>query len=701
MGKLVVDQLIFSLNDESLRLKLLEHRWSTLEDFVSFADNLMIARLSHRGRASQRNNPTSPKRGNNAFSSSRAVQNSQQVAHSKPNSQSQSQANISTQRQSPQSQTQLNQGSNSNAFRCFTCNEIGHLSYNCPNSPNETLNFIRFSTEDCCEELVRFPNINTSTIPKLDGAYFEATVNGKVTLAYADSGSAKTLINASEVELTDIIPLDSPMNLTFLDGTPLVVLGKVVFNLSIAGVKDEAEAFVSDIPCPILLGRDLLAKLGLVFDISDNSYWAEKVRPRVKYPLLWIDRWGGPIQKGSSDTGLGLCLQKSLQSVSEVTDETGDDNETKNNIVSGKIQGYDECIDSIIEQYSVVFVDRPGYCNLIKHSIDTGDAKPVRQRPYRQSPSKRENLKLQIEQMLDLDIITPSDSEWCSPVVMVMKPDASFRLAIDYRKLNAVTKPSNYPIPTIESVLNSMHDAQVFSTLDLKAGFWQSAIHESDQVKTAFVCEEGVYQFKRLPFGLKNASQHFQQLIDTVFKPLNNSTVGKCYYPYIDDILIHSPSIEVHFQDLQDVLDCLRKAGLTVNPAKCQLLYERIKFLGYIVDGQGLRLNPAKCEAVQNYPPPTDKKSLERFLGLSGWCAKFVPNYAKIVEPLNTLRRKDVPWHWDASCENAFLTLKDEIVKSVILTIPDFRKSFEVHTDASANGLGAVLIQRDMNGNQE
>ncbi|KAJ8028182.1 hypothetical protein HOLleu_30349 [Holothuria leucospilota] len=272
MGKLVVDQLIFSLNDESLRLKLLEHLWSTLEDFVSFADNLMIARLSHRGRASQRNNPTSPKRGNNAFSSSRAVQNSQQVAHSKPNSQSQSQANISTQRQSPQSQTQLNQGSNSNAFRCFTCNEIGHLSYNCPNSPNGTLNFIRFSTEDCCEELVRFPNINTSTIPKLDGAYFEATVNGKVTLAYADSGSAKTLINASEVELTDIIPLDSPMNLTFLDGTPLVVLGKVVFNLSIAGVKDEAEAFVSDIPCPILLGRDLLAKLGLVFDISDNSY---------------------------------------------------------------------------------------------------------------------------------------------------------------------------------------------------------------------------------------------------------------------------------------------------------------------------------------------------------------------------------------------------------------------------------------------
>ncbi|KAJ8041281.1 hypothetical protein HOLleu_12055 [Holothuria leucospilota] len=178
MGKLVVDQLIFSLNDESLRLKLLEHRWSTLEDFVSFADNLMIARLSHHGQASQRNSPTSPKKGNNVFSSSRTVQNSQQVSHSKPNLQSQLQANTSTQRQSPQtqSQTQLNQGSNSNAFWCFTCNEIGHLSYNYPNSPNGTLNFIRFSTEDCCEELVRFPNINTYTIPKLDGAYIEATV---------------------------------------------------------------------------------------------------------------------------------------------------------------------------------------------------------------------------------------------------------------------------------------------------------------------------------------------------------------------------------------------------------------------------------------------------------------------------------------------------------------------------------------------
>lgn len=120
--------------------------------------------------------------------------------------------------------------------------------------------------------------------------------------------------------------------------------------------------------------------------------------------------------------------------------------------------------------------------------------------------------------------------------------------------------------------------------------------------------------------------------------------------------------------------------------------------MGYIVDGQGLHLSPAKCGAVQNYPPPTDKKSLERFFGLSGWCAKFVPNYAEIVQRLNALRQKNVAWHWDDSCENALIILKDKIVTSVILNIPDFHKAFEVHTDASAGSLAAVLVQRDMNG---
>ncbi|PIK53038.1 Retrovirus-related Pol polyprotein from transposon [Apostichopus japonicus] len=169
--------------------------------------------------------------------------------------------------------------------------------------------------------------------------------------------------------------------------------------------------------------------------------------------------------------------------------------------------------------------------------------------------------------MIELDIITPSDSNWISPVVVFEKPDSTYRLAIDYRALNTVTKPSCYPIPTIDSILHSMHNSKVISTLDLKSGFWQSAVHPDDQPKTAFVCE-GVIQFKRLPFVLRNASPNFQNLLEIVFKPLSDNSCRQ-YYPYIDNIVIHSPTIDDHFRALDAVFCCLREAGLTINPSKC------------------------------------------------------------------------------------------------------------------------------------
>ncbi|PIK40689.1 hypothetical protein BSL78_22444 [Apostichopus japonicus] len=149
-------------------------------------------------------------------------------------------------------------------------------------------------------------------------------------------------------------------------------------------------------------------------------------------------------------------------------------------------------------------------------------------------------LKEQISQMLQLGIIVPSTSEWASPVVMVEKKDGTYRLAIDYRAVNAVTKQSNYPIPIIETILHSCIVTKVLLLLILSLNFWQSAIHPDDQHKTAFVCEEGLFEFTRLPFGLRNASQQFHNLLDIVFQSFNKDVSRRSYYPYIDDIVIHS-----------------------------------------------------------------------------------------------------------------------------------------------------------------
>lgn len=686
MDKLIGDQLISSLKDENLRLKLLEQKWNTLADLADVADNLIVARAACRSKSYD----TRPK-----VSGASTQLNGNVRAP---------QSNIGSQvAQEPVTSGQRRSASRSDvtSLRCYRCNQVGHVSYNCPNNPQEdVINFVTILDPTHQEELHAVVDMinpkeeNPQYNHKPKGAYFETLIDGEASLAYVDSGADVSLISTSLVRTRVVKALEQPICLSLLDGTPFVVAGKITCTLEVAGERDQVEFFVSDIPCDILMGRDLLVKFALVFDLRNGSYWSEGPQTKVKFPLVWV---------GAKD---GTCGKKdSLKKDEKVGEEPdpledygNDDQDSEHDFMMGKIGGFDDQIDKLLSEYKDVFCNKPGYCNLLQHRIDTGDAAPIRKSPYKVSPKKRVSLESQITEMLEWGVIVPSSSEWCSPIVMVPKKDGTYRLAVDYRGLNAVTKPSNYPIPTIDGILYSLNGSKVFSTLDLKSGFWQAALRPEDQCKTAFACEEGVFEFKTLPFGLRNASQNFQNLVDVVLKPLKQNDTRQYFYPYIDDIVIHSTDVQTHFQDLKNVLGCLQKAGLTVNPSKCHFLYSKVKFLGYVVSKEGIELNPEKCEAVSNFPRPVDKKALERFLGLSGWCAKFVKGYSQIVEPLNELRRKDVEWRWSEACEKAFVTLKQEISSVVSLTLPNFQLPFEVHTDASVKGLGAALMQTDTNG---
>lgn len=354
-------------------------------------------------------------------------------------------------------------------------------------------------------------------------------------------------------------------------------------------------------------------------------------------------------------------------------------------------------LTEVVKSYQSVFNANPGRTSVSEHYIHVAEPTPIRQKPYRLPYSRRKVVEEEVQKMLEAKVIRPSCSPWASPIVLVEKKDGTVRFCMDYRKVNSVTKFDAYPMPRIEEVLESIGSAKVISTLDLAKGYWQIPLSEDAKEKTAFITLSGLYEFEVMPFGLHSAPATFQRTMNHILRGCEQFAGA-----YIDDVVIYSQFWGEHLQHLSEVFEKIQRAGVTVKLKKCQFGTRRAHYLGHIIGEGKIRPDPEKVKAVMEYPEPKTKKDLRAFLGLVGYYRRFIPNFATITVPLTNLTRKSHPNQvtWTSDCEKAFQELKTAMVQATVLKVADPSKPFMLQTDASEVGLGAVLSQKDDDGNE-
>ena len=346
----------------------------------------------------------------------------------------------------------------------------------------------------------------------------------------------------------------------------------------------------------------------------------------------------------------------------------------------------------VITQYREVFPDVPSKTNLIEHDVDVGDYAPIKQHPYRVSPMKKELLDKEVQYMLENDIIEESQSNWSSPCILVPKHDGGFRFCTDFRKVNDKTKSDSFPIPRIADCIDQIGNAKFVSTFDMLKGYWQVPLTQRAREISAFVTPSGLYQYKVMPFGMKNAPATFQRMVNKLVRDIDGCE------GYIDDVVIYSDNWSDHIRQIKRFFQIMREAKLTINLMKSEFGKATVKYLGHIV-GQGqVRPLDAKIQTIAKFPIPTSRKELARFLGMAGYYRNFCLNFSEIAAPLTNLLSKKVKFVWTDDCQLAFDKVKLLLQKSPVLKSPDYEKPFKLIIDSSDVGTGSVLVQEASDG---
>ena len=349
-------------------------------------------------------------------------------------------------------------------------------------------------------------------------------------------------------------------------------------------------------------------------------------------------------------------------------------------------------LSNLLEEELPKFEKLCSVTNFAEHVIRMKTDEPIRQRYYPKNPKMREVIYAQIDELVNNKQIEPSTSAYCSPIVLVKKKNNTWRMCIDFRRINEHSIRDAYPMPQINSILSRLQEAQYVSAIDLKNGYWQVPINVESRQYTAFVVPgRGLYQWRVMPFGLHSAPATFQRLLDQVV----TCECDAFSVAYLDDIIIFSKDFESHLEHIRVVLRRLQEANLRINTEKSIFCKEEIQYLGHVVGGNGIKTDPGKIRAIVELEPPTNVSGVRRILGMVTWYAKFIKGFTKMVAPIQELLHKDCKFEWTETRQRALEEIKERMTTAPIIACPNYTLPFYLQTDASDVGIGSVLFQRD------
>ena len=342
-----------------------------------------------------------------------------------------------------------------------------------------------------------------------------------------------------------------------------------------------------------------------------------------------------------------------------------------------------------------------GCTDTAEHIIELMDDEPFKERFWRIALPLLEEVRENLQDMLDGGAIRPSKSPWSNAIVLVRKKDGTLRFCIDFRRLNARTKKDSFPLPRMQETMESMVGARFFSSMDLKSGFWQVRMSEKSWQYTAFTTGSlGVYKFLRMLYGLCNAPATFQRLMQNCLGELNLTYA----LVYLDDVIVYSKTEEDHLRWLQAMFERFHEHRLKLKPSKCSFLRRQITFLGHEISADSMKPGTLNLKGIAEMAPLANYTEVRHFLGMTGFFRRFIKNYAHIAKPSNDIlegeasKMKSEAVTLPSEAMEAFERLKMCCMTAPVLAFADFEKEFQLETDASSEGLGAVLSQKQPDG---
>ena len=437
------------------------------------------------------------------------------------------------------------------------------------------------------------------------------------------------------------------------NGSKIDTYGKSVCTLHIDGRPFEYEFIIADVHQRII-GADFLSEFGLAPNVRDGNL--------IDIATFEI---------------LNATLSRATSNPISFVDQ-----------VNNRFYQLLDSFPAIITPAFTVKNPRHG----VEHHIPT-DGPPVQARARKLAPDRLAIAKEEIDKLVNLGICHRGKSNWASPLMVAPKPGGGWRVCGDFRRVNHMTLDDKYPVRTLTDFTAELHGKKYFSKVDLLKGYHQIPVAEKDVCKTAVITPFGLFVFKRTPFGLKNAGQDFQRLMDAILGGIPHVFV------YIDDVLIASNTEEEHYADLKRVCEILEEHGMIVNRSKCVLAQRSLEFLGFQVDSTGIKPLPERVEGIMATPAPNTVKGLQSFLGMVNYYRRFIKNAAHhLFHLFNLLKEKPKTLPWNADAQKSFEAIKKALADAALLHHPKSGAPLALTTDASNHAIGAVLEQRGANG---